>query len=157
MKVLNLQCEHQHVFEGWFASEDDFQSQLQRQLVQCPMCGSAAVTKRLSAPRLNLGASPKTEPDRTSAPSEERAADAGANERAVALQALWLEMARHVVANTEDVGKQFADQARRMHAGELPERAIRGQATPEERSALLEDGVPIMMLPLPEVTKGPVH
>ena len=57
MKVLNLQCAHQHGFEGWFASEDDFQSQLSRGLVECPMCGDTGIIKMLTAPRLNLGAS----------------------------------------------------------------------------------------------------
>ncbi|MFY7906729.1 MAG: DUF1178 family protein, partial [Burkholderiaceae bacterium] len=57
MKVLDLQCGQQHVFEGWFGSEDDFQSQLARGMVACPMCGDAAVTKKLSAPRLNLNTS----------------------------------------------------------------------------------------------------
>ncbi len=55
MKVLDLQCSAQHRFEGWFASEDDFQGQLARGLVECPMCGDTAVAKKLSAPRLNLG------------------------------------------------------------------------------------------------------
>src|SRR3954470_20524662 len=54
MKVLNLQCAHQHSFEGWFASEDDFQSQLSRGLVECPMCADKSVQKLPSAPRLNL-------------------------------------------------------------------------------------------------------
>ena len=57
MKVLDLQCRHGHVFEGWFGSEDDFQSQRERGLVQCPMCADSHIEKRLSAPRLNLGAS----------------------------------------------------------------------------------------------------
>ncbi|MEY4426741.1 MAG: hypothetical protein RL535_1039, partial [Pseudomonadota bacterium] len=63
MKVLDLQCSQQHSFEGWFGSEDDFQSQLVRSLVQCPMCGNAEITKKLSAPRFNLGKSvaPSTE------------------------------------------------------------------------------------------------
>ena len=56
MKVLNLQCGHSHSFEGWFASEDDFQDQLGRGLVECPLCGDTSVSKMLSAPRLNLGA-----------------------------------------------------------------------------------------------------
>jgi hypothetical protein len=56
MKVLNLQCTQNHAFEGWFASEDDFQSQLGRGLVECPVCGDPAVVKMLSAPRNNLGA-----------------------------------------------------------------------------------------------------
>ncbi len=58
MKVLDLQCAQHHVFEGWFGSEDDFQSQLTRGLVTCPLCGDPSVTKKLSAPRLNLSTSP---------------------------------------------------------------------------------------------------
>jgi hypothetical protein len=61
MKVLNLQCAHQHGFEGWFASEEDFQDQLGRGLVECPMCGDT-ITKMLSAPRLNLGAAREPNP-----------------------------------------------------------------------------------------------
>ena len=57
MKVLNLQCAHAHVFEGWFGSEEDFQGQLERGLVECPICGDTGVQKLPSAPRLNLGAS----------------------------------------------------------------------------------------------------
>ena len=54
MKVLNLQCSHEHTFEGWFASEEDYTSQLERGLVSCPLCGDASIRKLLSAPRLNL-------------------------------------------------------------------------------------------------------
>ena len=74
MKVLNLQCSHQHDFEGWFASEDDFHQQLERGLLSCPLCGDAQVRKMLSAPRLNLG--------RT---SEEPVARAGIDEGLVEL------------------------------------------------------------------------
>ena len=56
MKVLDLACANQHLFEGWFASEDDFVAQCARRLVECPVCGDAEVSKKLSAPRLNLGA-----------------------------------------------------------------------------------------------------
>lgn len=62
MKVLDLQCGQQHVFEGWFASEDDFLSQHARHLVACPLCGDETITRKLSAPRLNLGvAAPTTQ------------------------------------------------------------------------------------------------
>ncbi len=56
MKVLDLQCAHGHAFEGWFSSENDFQDQLARQLLECPLCGDGTITKLPSAPRLNLGA-----------------------------------------------------------------------------------------------------
>ena len=83
MKVLDLQCGSEHVFEGWFASEDDFVSQLGRGLVACPMCGDTHITKKLSAPRLNLGAARAPEPPPENAPRQQLVAttdaDAGAN------------------------------------------------------------------------------
>ncbi len=145
MKVLDLQCPHGHVFEGWFASEEDFASQCSRALVQCPICGDPSIIKKLSAPRLNLGAGreAKSQPvemvsDTTAAPS---------------LAAAWMAFARHVVANTDDVGNRFAEEARRMHYGESEERAIRGKTTVEEAHALIDEGISVMPLPLPEAAK----
>lgn len=154
MKVLDLHCHEGHVFEGWFASEDDFQSQNQRGLVQCPWCGDSSISKRLSAPRLNLGAKPPAP-----APAQPTAG-AGSQEAVAlppALQAAWLELARKIAANTEDVGKRFADEARRMHHGETEERAIRGQATPDEAAQLLDEGIAVLPLPLPAATKETLH
>lgn len=146
MKVLDLQCSQLHVFEGWFASEDDFQSQLTRGLVSCPLCGDSVVTKKLSAPRLNLS---------TSATPQEVAA---ANHSELAqLQSALLTMARHVVANTTDVGDRFPEEARKMHYGETEHRNIRGQATPEETEALIDEGIAVMPLPLPESIKEPLQ
>lgn len=145
MKVLNLQCSHQHVFEGWFASEDAFQQQLQAGQVECPFCGETAVTKKLSAPRLNLGAS-------RAEPKQEMVAMPEAS-----LQAAWLKMARHVLANTEDVGSRFPEEARRIHYGESEERGIRGQASPTEARALAEEGIGVLPLPLPKALKEPLH
>lgn len=146
MKVLDLQCSHQHSFEGWFASEDDFQGQLARSLVECPMCGDHAISKKLSAPRLNLGA----------AQPQERQEVVHAAPDAT-LQAQWLKAVRHVLANTEDVGPRFAQEARRIHYGESEERAIRGQATREETAALLEEGISVLPLPIPNSLKEPLQ
>jgi hypothetical protein len=146
MKVLNLQCAHRHGFEGWFGSEDDFQGQLERGLVECPICGDTGVTKLPSAPRLNLGAvapaQPKHEVMTTQDPS---------------MQAQWLQMVRHVLANTEDVGERFAEEARRIHYGETEERNIRGQASQEETEALIDEGIGVLPLPIPKALKGPVQ
>jgi len=165
MKVLDLQCPHQHVFEGWFASEDDFQSQLSRGLASSPLWGHARIEKKLSAPRLNLGA-PRP-PGETSS-----SADAGRPqpktqapgdvalfppEAAQTLQASWLRMVRHVMANTQDVGEKFAETARQMHYAETEERSIRGQASPEEALALLEEGITVMPLPVPDALKEPLQ
>lgn len=147
MKVLNLQCAASHVFEGWFGSEDDFQSQLARGLVECPICGDTEVTKMLSAPRLNLGA---TAP---AADSKQEVAVAAPAQ----MQAAWMKMVRHVLANTEDVGERFAEEARRMHYGEASERGIRGQASVEDTEALLEEGIGVLPLPIPKALKGPLQ
>jgi hypothetical protein len=154
MKVLDLHCHAGHVFEGWFASEDDFQSQNQRGLVQCPFCGDSSISKGLSAPRLNLGAKPP-------APAPAKQATPPGHQDSVALppalQAAWLELARRIAANTEDVGARFADEARRMHHGETEERAIRGQATPDEAAQLLDEGIAVLPLPLPVAAKETLH
>jgi len=146
MKVLNLQCAPGHGFEGWFGSEDEFQDQLGRGLVECPVCGDAAVAKMPSAPRLNLGASEPAAPKQQvmNAPSAE-------------MQAAWLQMVRHVMANTEDVGEKFAEEARKIHYGETEDRNIRGQASREETESLLEEGIAVLPLPVPKGLKGPLQ
>jgi hypothetical protein len=73
------------------------------------------------------------------------------------MQAAWLQAVQHVMANTEDVGKHFAEEARKMHYGETEERGIRGQATPEQTRDLLEEGISVMPLPIPDALKGPVQ
>ena len=146
MKVLDLQCRSEHVFEGWFASEEDFQSQLQRGLVQCPLCGDAQVRKRLSAPRLNLGAAPSEPP--TQSPSVRPPESPTPPPQQLAA---WLQQARRMVAESEDVGSRFAEEARKIHAGDADERAIRGQATLQETVQLLDEGIAV--LPIPPVLK----
>ncbi len=155
MKVLDLQCTQGHAFEGWFASEDDFQDQLARQLLECPLCGDSAVTKLPSAPRLNLGAaSGESTPTTVKAGDGDSAATPVAAMPPAALQAAWMHMVRRVMASTEDVGERFAEEARKMHYGETDERGIRGQATPEQTEELLEEGIAVMPLPLPPGFKG---
>ncbi|PUE17139.1 DUF1178 family protein [Limnohabitans sp. MMS-10A-178] len=182
MKVLNLQCAGMHTFEGWFGSEDDYQSQRERNLVACPLCANTEVRKLPSAPRLNFGAE---EPRQAkSAAKEDSSAVAGPVAPAGGLPALptlptvpnaeakasslsqmhpeavemvqeaWMKMVKHVIANTEDVGQNFAEEARKMHYGESEERNIRGQASMEETQDLLEEGIEVMPLPVPDALKG---
>lgn len=152
MKVLDLQCRQHHVFEGWFGSEDDFQSQRSRGLVQCPLCEDDQIEKRLSAPRLNLGARETSAASPQSTPSDN--APALQNTPSVPamppeMQAAWLALSRKLVAQTEDVGQRFAQEARRMHHGEVQERAIRGQASLRETQELLDEGIAVLPLALP--------
>ncbi|MDM0012949.1 DUF1178 family protein [Variovorax sp. J22P168] len=146
MKVLNLQCAHGHGFEGWFASQDAFESQLAGGLVECPMCGDTTIVKLLTAPRLNLG-SPRP-PEAEAQPV--RLPAAASNDTP---DARWMRAVREVMARTEDVGERFVDEARKMHYGEAEERGIRGRATPEQAQSLAEEGIPVFALPLPAALK----
>ena len=153
LKVFDLQCEHGHLFEGWFGSHEDYDSQQARGLLTCPMCHSATIEKRLSAPRLNVGHF-----DVESRVSDGAGAGANASRETVVasspealqlaqIQAAIMQQMRELVRNTENVGSGFADEARRIHEGESEERPIRGTATPEEREALVEDGISVVALP----------
>jgi hypothetical protein len=146
MKVLDLRCANGHGFEGWFGSEDDFLDQNGRGLVECPMCADRVVSRLPSAPRLNLSGA--REPAAPPAKVEPAAAD---------LQALWMQVVRHAIENTDDVGERFAEEARRIHYGEVDARGIRGVASMQEREALHEEGIEVISLPIPSALKGPVQ
>lgn len=153
MKVLNLRCANGHGFEGWFASDDDFMSQNGRGAVECPLCADRVVTRMPSAPRLNLsGAREPASAVPAKVPAAPTAPSAPAD-----LQAAWLAAAREVLARTEDVGERFAEEARRIHYGEVEHRGIRGQATAEERDALREEGIETFAMPLPAALKEPLQ
>jgi hypothetical protein len=171
MKVLNLRCAHGHGFEGWFGSERDVAEQIERGLVECPLCGNAQIERMPTAPRLSLSssraarASPARRIDKTDRVVErEPVADAGQAPRTdvvlpahpdrPSMEALWMHAVRQVMANTEDVGTRFADEARRIHYGEVPERGIRGQASPDETEALRDEGIEVHALPMPTALKG---
>jgi len=171
MKVFNLRCGAHHTFEGWFASEEDYASQTERGLLECPVCGDQAIQKMPSAPRINLGAKPsatagtelaqvQAERPNTTALAETAGAtgseDPGPNELR-ALQAAYLQFARQVVNQTENVGERFAEEARKIHYGESEERSIRGKTSPKEAEALLEEGISVMPLFLPEGIEGPLQ
>ena len=158
MKVLNLRCDGGHGFEGWFASEDDFQSQSARGLVTCPMCSDAQITRLPSAPRLNLSGARAPEPIQSGPqPSTNKAASGPVGAPSNEMQALWVKAVQHVLQNTEDVGERFPEEARRIHYGETAQRGIRGQASAEDREALADEGIEVMPLPLPAGLKGPSH
>lgn len=168
MKVFNLRCGAHHPFEGWFASDEDYVSQTERGLLECPLCGDKAIQKMPSAPRINLGAKPNlssgTEPARAQADNlpvplagNTTGNEAPGADELRALHAAYLQFARQVVRQTEDVGERFAEEARKIHHGESEERGIRGKTTPKEAEALLEEGISVMPLFLPEGIEGPLQ
>ena len=156
MKVFNLQCEHGHGFEGWFGSEEDYRSQTERGLLTCPVCETCTIQRLPSAPRLSLGASAEAPPLAAgAAPAGGEPWTATPEHRKV--QELWMQAVRHVLANTEDVGSRFAEEARRIHYGEVEHRNIRGQSTADEMRSLNDEGVEVFSMPMPDALKGPVQ
>jgi hypothetical protein len=160
MKVLDLRCGAGHTFEGWFASEDDYGSQRERGLVDCPVCGNAELMRLPSSPRLNLSGAraPDAAPPRASEPPR-GAAPAPASEMALHGQAAqrFVEAVADLLKNTQDVGPRFAEEARRIHYGESDAKAIRGQATSQEREALADEGIEVFTLPAGLPPKTPLQ
>ena len=163
LKVFDLQCEHGHVFEGWFATADVYERQKVDGLLSCPVCESSSVSRKVSAARLNVGHLKRERLDPPSAASAHAGtADAQANERkgggpespasggSAEMARIQAEIIRHVrklISETENVGSRFAEESRRIHYGDSEERSIRGTATPREREALAEEGISVMAIP----------
>jgi len=148
MIVFDLLCGAGHRFEGWFGSADDFALQRDRKLLSCPSCGSARVERIPSAARVNLGApEPKQPAQPAKAPEME-----GKDPFAIA-QMLYSRMLDELLTKSEDVGKDFPSEARKVFYKESPARTIRGQATQEEHQELLDEGIPVARLPIPPADK----
>ena len=148
LKIFDLQCEAHHIFEGWFSSHDDYDSQQERGLLTCPICGNANINKMLSAPHLNLSHLKKEKQQAPLTQPLVPKATASLNDKELAkIQAVVMQQLRAYVKQTEDVGDQFTLEARRIHYGEAEERAIRGNATVEQRQALKEEGIEVMPIP----------
>lgn len=133
-----LKCEVGHGFDSWFQSADAFTALRAAGQLGCPVCGSATVEKELMAPSVRPGRKAATPEPPRPAPLSEPGSEL---EKAVAA------MRRQIEENSEYVGMNFAAEARRMHDGDVPERAIYGEAKPEEARQMIEDGLPVAPLP----------
>ncbi|MEO5693389.1 MAG: DUF1178 family protein [Usitatibacter sp.] len=143
MIVYPLSCEHGHSFEGWFASADAYGRQSESGQLSCPTCGSSKVTKLPSAPYVKSAGQP--------ASRVRKAGDAGLKAEALEL------MRAFIIANTDDVGRKFAEVARRIHYQEEESRSIRGEVTPDEAAELEEEGVEAFVIPTDMLPSGEVH
>ncbi|RUM97771.1 DUF1178 family protein [Pseudaminobacter arsenicus] len=132
---FSLTCEHSHDFEGWFRSNEDFDAQRKRRLVECPVCASHKVEKALMAPAVSTGR------------KQEKVALA-MNEQQRAAMAQIKALTAKIRENADYVGDKFAEEARKIHFGETDPRGIYGEATPEEAKGLAEDGVAFMPIPV---------
>lgn len=149
MIIYDLCCDNDHRFEGWFRSADDFNEQLARQLIRCPQCESATVHRVPSAVMINshgeAGQNPAREVTRDQSPAATTAMVTGGTQ----LAAMYRQLVRAIIDSSENVGREFASEARRIHYNEAPERAIIGEATADECEALRDEGIEIMSLPMP--------
>jgi hypothetical protein len=158
MIKYSVQCAKGHGFEAWFPNSGAFDTQTKRGLVSCPDCGSVKITKALMAPHVSAKTRRKGSAGDVPKPSGKTAVAGTATAAALPARTLPPEMAdlmrkirREVEANAENVGPRFAEEARKMHYDEAPERGIYGQASLDDVRALHEEGIDCLPLPvLPE-------
>lgn len=148
MIVVDLICEHQHRFEGWFACSDDVESQQQRGLLVCAICGSPNMRRLPSAPHIQ-GSGAGHEPDQPE-PVTGLLKTAEAPNEAQHLLQLLVKKLRESAQQAEDVGEDFPVEVRRIYYGDAEERNIRGQATAQEVANLLEEGISVLPIPAKE-------
>jgi hypothetical protein len=149
-----LVCEKKHEFESWFPSSAAFDKQIKRGLVACPVCGSGKVEKALMTPQLARTGKRKstdeatTMPPAEAAPAETPAPVAMMSPQERALRTKLKELREHLVANAENVGRRFPEEARKMHYGEIEHRSIYGEASPQEAKELSDEGIEFHPLPV---------
>ncbi|MCP5432880.1 MAG: DUF1178 family protein [Alphaproteobacteria bacterium] len=143
MIVLNVVCEKEHEFEGWFRSADEFSRHAELGRVECPRCGSTRVARGLSAP--HLSGSSREEDDRR----QVTAMKPGLSAEQARIRQFLTQLREHVETNFDYVGGEFAAEARRIHHGEADDRAIYGEASGREVRELLEEGISVAPLPQP--------
>lgn len=124
-----LKCNQDHSFDSWFSSNGDYETLKKNGMIACSICGSTQVEKAIMAPRVST--------------SDERPLSGPVSPA----EQMVKELRKKIESTADDVGTNFATEARKMHDGETPERAIYGETKPEEAKALIEDGVPVVPLP----------
>ncbi|HEX7053988.1 MAG TPA: DUF1178 family protein [Burkholderiales bacterium] len=149
MIVFDLLCSEGHRFEGWFGSAEDFASQRGRGLLSCPSCGSTEVQRVPSAARVNFGAEPPRPAPQPRPGQPVKTPEMEGKDPFAIAQMLYSRMLDELLTKTEDVGRRFPEEARKIFYEEAPARPIRGHATREEHDALVDEGIPVVRLPLP--------
>lgn len=144
-----LRCELGHPFESWFQSSAAYEVQERRKLVSCPVCGSSKVERGIMAPQIasKMGRdnpAPAPAAETTPAPASTPLMLAQERELRVKLK----ELRDHIVKNADNVGERFANEARKMHYGDVEHRPIYGEASPDEARALIDEGVEVSPLPV---------
>jgi hypothetical protein len=135
MIKYRLVCEESHEFEAWFRNSEAFDNQVVKQLLSCPQCSSTVISKAIMAPNVSTGSG--------DSPGQRELE----TEKTDQVQASVRRLREAVAANAEYVGPEFADEARKIHNDEAPERGIYGEASADEVEALVDDGIPVLPLP----------
>ena len=148
MIVFELQCSRHHRFEGWFASADDFEHQHAAAEIACPVCADPEI-RRVPSARIKRPEKPSRGQVSTQSQPAANPSTPPSPAPTAAKQMTLAAFIDHLLVNSEDVGTRFADEARKIHRGEATRRSIRGQATASETEELLDEGVPVMPLPIP--------
>jgi hypothetical protein len=143
VKIFDLVCANDHRFEGWFGSSNEYEQQRDDGIIACPLCGDNHIVKVPSASYVNTGAI-----DRPTTGVEPAQLTQEQVQYANMRSAVLAKVVEYVVNNTEDVGTAFPEEARKIHYGESPERKIRGTASRDEVSAMREEGIDVIPLPV---------
>ena len=150
-----LACDKGHQFESWFADSSAYDKQAKRKLVSCPVCGSAKVDKAIMAPRVSTSKK-RAKSDQLAAasapeaPAAENTPVAMISPQEQEFRTKLKELREHLTKNSDNVGKKFPEEARKMHYGEIEHRSIYGEATPKDAKEMLDEGIefsPIPVLP----------
>lgn len=147
----SLQCDKEHGFEGWFSSSADHDRQKEAGLVECPVCGSRKVGKALMAPSVATARKKEARAEVAAAQQTAVMKPAGADAQKREMLRQLKELRDKVLADAENVGENFAEEARKIHYGETDARGIYGKASIEDAASLAEEGIEVMPIPdLPE-------
>ena len=149
MIVFDLGCENSHRFEGWFASNEDFERQIGRRLVACPLCGTANVSRLPHASHIRTGGKERAGRTVAVATAPQQYANIGSE--------VLTKLVEHIIQNTEDVGAEFPEEARKIHYRAAAERRIRGTASREEVDSLRDEGIEVVALPILAGRPGKTH
>lgn len=144
MIQFTLKCDQDHRFDSWFQSASAFDKLQSAGMVACAVCGSTHVEKALMAPSVRDS---RRKAKDTAQPAPEAPRQRPLSAPASPAEQAMAELRRQIEKNSEYVGVNFAREARQMHEGSAPERAIYGEAKPDEARKLIEDGVPVTPLP----------
>jgi hypothetical protein len=143
MIIFDLVCAHGHRFEGWFASGEEFTRQKDAAMVICPVCDDTGV-ERLPSAQVRVPRGAARDNSELAKPADEERPEQGA---IAGVSAELVSKLREIVRNTENVGRRFPEEARKIHYSEAPARAIRGQASKDEAQALSDEGIEFASLP----------